>query len=83
MKYMRIVGLGAHQVIYQESKNGRTWEQKTLRTDCFEDYLEREFNKYWPDFLNCTQDVSAAEFFYHYGETADMRRKGEAYIFTT
>lgn len=82
MKHMRIVGLGAHQIIFQESTNGRAWVQKTLRSDLFEDYMEENFPAYYSDFMNSTLDMSAAEFFYHYGETPEMRRKGEAFIYT-
>ena len=81
MKYMRIVGLGAHQVIFQESKNGSNWEQKTLRTDIFDAYMEDNFPNYYGTFIHNEIDCSAAEFFYHYGETSEMRKKGIAYIY--
>lgn len=78
---MRIVGLGAHAVIFQEN-TGNGWKQKQLRTDCFEDYMEEQFPEYWAKFLSDTNgDFSAAEFFYHYGETPEMIRSGEAFIF--
>ena len=79
---MRIVGLGAHQVIFQENANGVGWKQRTMRTDLFETYMEENFPQYFEDFMKSDNDQVAADFFYHYGETPEMMRKGIAYIYT-
>ena len=79
---MRIVAISAHAVFIQEN-NGNEWEQTKMRIDLFESYMEKNFPKYYNEFLNTdTSDDCAAEFFYHYGETPEMKRKGIAYIYT-
>lgn len=79
---MRIVAISAHAVFIQEN-NGNGWEQTKMRINLFENYMEENFPKHYNEFLNTdTSDDSAAEFFYHYGETPEMKRRGIAYIYT-
>lgn len=77
---MRIVGLGLHKIIFQEKK-GSEWEQKTLRSDLFDEYMINNFPTYYEEYMEDETELFASEFFYHYGETHEMIRNGEAYIF--
>ena len=80
MKKMRIVGLGT-SIIIQVNFGGSEWEQKTLSRDEFRSFMESKFPVYWEEYLNYGAYYTPEEFFYHYGETSEMRRKGEAYIY--
>lgn len=78
---MRIVAVNSHAIFIQEN-NGVGWKQTQMRSDLFEGYMEKNFPAYYNEFLNAdTSDEAATEFFYHYGETPEMRRKGIAYIY--
>ena len=81
MYRMRISAMGTHVIFVQTSTRPNEWTQKQFRHDCFETYMETEFPEYWAEYLKAETDQSAAEFFYHYGETPEMIRKGIAYVF--
>ena len=76
---MRIVGMGA-KVFVQIMKNNR-WEQSHINRDEFEDLIRNEFPRYMAEYEKNNTNCDVADFFYHYGETDAMLRKGEAYIF--
>ena len=76
---MRIVGFGS-EVFVQRNIKGK-WEQEVLSKEQFTTMMEKEFPEYFEEYKNSGSTSSAAEWFYNYGETYLMRRKGEAFIF--
>ena len=77
---MRIVGMDAKKVFVQIMKNNE-WEQKHINKNEFENLMRNEFPKYVAEYKEDNTNCNMADFFYHYGETDAMLRKGEAYIF--
>lgn len=86
MKYLRIVALG-WMITVQTSDNGRDWKQTPMCVDEFETLMKEHFPKEYSEYQN---HLATAEwwqrsdigfFFYHYGETEEMKRHGDAYIF--
>ncbi len=86
MKYMKIVARTANGVYVQTSDDKREWSQIELTTEQFREAMRKYFTKYYYRFRmhelhmgEYAQDVCT--YFYHYGETEEMIRSGEAYIF--
>ena len=77
---MRIVGMGVKKMFVQIMKNN-TWEQSHINRNEFEDLMRNEFPSYVAEYEGNNTNCDIADFFYHYGETDAMLRKGEAYIF--
>ena len=77
---MRIVGMGVKKVFVQIMKNNK-WEQSHINRNEFEDLMINDFPKYVAEYEENNTNCDMADFFYHYGETDAMLRKGEAYIF--
>ena len=77
---MRIVGMDAKKVFVQIMKNNE-WEQKHINKNEFENLMRSEFPKYMAEYEGSNTNCDIADFFYYYGETDAMLRKGEAYIF--
>ena len=76
---MRIVGIN-EKVFIQIMKNNR-WEQSCISKSEFENLMRNEFSNYISEYEKSNTSYDMANFFYNYGETDAMRRKGEAYIF--
>ena len=83
MKYMRIVGYGLNVVHVQTSNHrNRNYEQTRMTPIEFMEFMKREFPHYWQEYLDkADTDTYPEKFFYHYGETPEMIRKGEAFVF--
>lgn len=89
MKYMRIVGLGGNVIHVQESnRKNAGFKQRVISHDDFVELMKSDFPAYFEEFLNSPNanepeffGHDCCSFFYHYGETRDMIRSGEAYIF--
>ena len=77
---MRIVGMGIKKVFVQIMKTNE-WEQKHINKNEFKNLMRNEFPKYMAAYEESNTNCDIADFFYHYGETDAMIRKGEAYIF--
>ena len=77
---MRIVGMDAKKVFVQIMKNNR-WQQSHINKNGFENLMRSEFPKYMVEYEKSSTNCDMADFFYHYGETDAMLKKGEAYIF--
>ena len=77
---MRIVGMGVKKVFVQIMKNN-SWEQDNIDRNEFENLMRNEFPKYVAEYEKNNINCDMADFFYHYGETDAMLRKGKAYIF--
>ena len=77
---MRIVGIGLTKVFIQIMKNNN-WEQSHINRNEFENLMRNEFSKYVAEYEENNTNCDMADFFYHYGETDAMLKKGEAYIF--
>ena len=93
MKFMKIVAIGAYVFVQTSNYRNRDYTQTIMKIDEFEKFMQEQFPKYWDEYmwdeyLNYYNNVdrqfkkTAPEYFYHYGETEEMRRKGEAYIYT-
>lgn len=76
---MRIVGMN-EKVFIQIMKNNK-WEQSCIDRSEFENLMRNEFSNYVAKYEKSNASCDMANFFYNYGETEAMRRKGEAYIF--
>lgn len=86
MKYMKIVALSSKGVYIQTSDDKHEWSQIELTTEQFREAMRKYFTNYYYRFR--MHELHAEEFaqdictyFYHYGETEEMMRNGEAYIF--
>ena len=77
---MRIVGLAGDFTTIQRRVN-REWKQTTIDVIEFERMMKEEFAEYWDEYEKANTYESAPEWFYHYGETLEMIRKGNAYIY--
>ena len=78
---MRIVGITDNRVWVQGKKDGK-WHQTIVDKTAFEVMMRMSFPRYVEEYAMSNTDKDMADFFYHYGETESMKRKGEAYIFT-
>lgn len=76
---MRIVGINT-KVFIQIMKDNK-WEQSCISKSEFENLMRNEFSNYVAEYEKNNTGCDMANFFYNYGETEDMKRKGEAYIF--
>ena len=81
-KEMRIVGwTPGNSVVIQERKTGE-WIQSTVTETEFNFIIRHNFPKYWKEWMSKERVQTSMDFFYHYGETPEMIRKGEAFIFS-
>ena len=78
---MRIVGLSAKVVTVQIRYGVEGWSQLGLTHSQFEEVMKNVFTDYYKDYEMSGQRKSCANFFYHYGETEMMLRKGIAFIY--
>ena len=76
---MRIVGMGA-KVFIQIRKNKRGQQKHINKNEC-ENLMRSEFPKYMTEYEENNTNCDIINFFYHYGETDAMLKKGKAYIF--
>lgn len=76
---MRIVGLGAK--VFIQTMKGNNWEPNNIDRNEFENLMRNEFPSYVTEYEKDNINCDMADFFYHYGETSAMIKKGEAYIF--
>ena len=88
MLMMRIVGLSesTHFVTVQiRDKDRGRWKQIIFPYNEFGVYMKHYFPKYYNYYEMAMEQQEnyeyAAEWFYNYGETFEMRRKGDSYIF--
>ena len=82
MKYMRIVAVNWKDIFVQTSDNRRRdYKQVTMSHEEFEEFMKANFASYWNEYESSGSKDSAAEYFYTYGETEEMKRKGIAYIY--
>ena len=77
---MRIVALTDSEVWVQSLLNGK-WEQLKISYRAFEVMMQISFPQYVEDYALRNNGETMVDFFYHYGETEEMRRKGIEYIF--
>lgn len=77
---MRIVGMNTTHVFIQTLINNE-WKLNIMNEKEFKSFMYNMFPTYMAEYEKDTINTKATDFFYHYGETEDMRRKGEAYIF--
>lgn len=79
---IRIVGLNITESknVFVQIKDGKEWRQEVMTFKEFEEMLAKDFPEYFKEY-NAESGKTAAEYFYNYGETAEMQGKGEAYIF--
>lgn len=80
MKKMRIVGLNKNNIFVQKQTR-MGWEQELISHEAFDQMMRTEYPAYYQQFEASGTEKSAAEWFYNFGETEEMMRKGEAFIF--
>lgn len=80
---MRIVGMSYGFMNIQTSNDGKVWEQETLSSEQFENFMKKNFPIEYSEYCDFLEffDESISNFFYHYKETPKMIREGEAHIF--
>lgn len=82
MTQMRIVGLNSNKVFVQKMvRKNAQWDQTAISYKEFTEMMKNEYPGYFKEYEQSGATVSAAEWFYNYGETEDMRRKGESFIY--
>lgn len=77
--YMRIVAMNNKGFFIQEAEKMNTWEQRNISFEEFIKYMKENFTKEYNEFVE--SEKSVADFFYNYGCTEKMIKKGESYIF--
>lgn len=86
---MRIVGLNdskrgddPHAIFVQFNyEDGEGWRQLVMSENVFSVMMQKYFLDYYNEYRRSGGESSICNFFYHYGETEDMIRRGEAYVF--
>lgn len=79
---MRIVAMNSNRILVQffnPEKNA--WKQKTHTFDEFDELMRTACPKEYDEYLKSGTTKSAADYFFHYGETPKMIRKGDAFVF--
>lgn len=79
---MRIVGLNTSDICIQK-RIRREWKQETITYAQFDSLMQMEFPEYYREYRESKTDKPAARWFWNYGETEEMKQKGEAFIFRT
>lgn len=79
---MRIVAIDSGRV-WVQGKVDNEWKQVIISRKAFETMMQISFPQYVEEYVLSHSDEDMADFFYHYGETHAMKRRGEAYIFTS
>ena len=77
---MRIVALSDNEIWIQGFLNNR-WEQLRISHRAFEVMMQISFPRYVEEYAMFGNGIPMVDYFYHYGETEEMRRKGDEYIF--
>lgn len=77
---IRLVGLNSANVFVQTG-SGRNWEQVVMSFKDFEKFISSNRPEQYKEYKNSNSDDAAAVWFYNYGETEEMKRKGIAYEF--
>lgn len=78
---MRIVGLNGNRIFVQKMIRHNEWMQKPMRFDDFRTMMKECYPGYYQEYLESGTDKKIQDYFWHYGETEEMRRNGDAYIF--
>lgn len=83
---MRIVGLNKTTVFVQRKIKGdwsahRGWEQAVMNDVEFDTMMSEEFPEYWKKYLEADTEKDAKSWFYDFGCTEKMKRKGESFIY--
>lgn len=77
---MRIVGINTTHIFIQTLTNNE-WKQDIMNEEEFKSFMYNTFPIYMTEYEKDNTDRKVMDFFYNYGETEEMKRKGEAYIF--
>ena len=80
MMNIRLVGLNPNSIFVQTG-SGRNWKQVVMSFENFEDFIKSNRPDQYKEYKESNSDKAAAVWFYHYGETEEMKRKGVAYEF--
>ena len=78
---MKIVAMNSKVVMVQILYGIEKWNEIHLSHNKFERVMKDVFTDYYKDYEMSGQRESCANFFYHYGETEMMQRKGIAFIY--
>lgn len=95
-KQMRIVGMNSDKrkdepyAVFIQMRSARgnytgEWEQEALSEYEFSILMQNKFPNFYKEYESnkIVGDVPVFVYFYNYGETDDMKRKGQSYIFTS
>lgn len=78
---MKIVGINTTYIFIQTLMNNE-WKQNKMNEEEFKSFMYNTFPIYMKEYEKDNTNTKVMNFFYNYGETEEMKRKGEAYIFT-
>lgn len=83
MLKMRLVGISSNAIYVQTKTATHDWEQVTMNFMDFDTWMADNFPKDYAVYIRRREpEQYAAEFFYNYKETENMRRKGIAHVFS-
>lgn len=83
-KQMRIVGLNSSSIVIQKKDGNNSWNQAKVSNSDFDKMMKEGYPDFYDEYQAATKNgirLSAAEYFYHYGETDEMIQKGDAFIY--
>ena len=77
-KDMRIVGLNStySKDVFVQFMNRGEWAQEIMSYEAFEQMMEKDYPKFWNEYLASGSEESAPAWFFEYGEV-----DGDAFVF--
>ena len=81
-KEMRIVGWTPGNLVVIQEKGKGEWIQSTVTETEFNLIMQHNYPKYWNEWMSKERVQTPMDFFWNYHEDPEMRRKGEAFIFS-
>ena len=78
---MRIVGSNPGKNVFIQKYVHGKWEQKIITVEEFSEMMKNEYPKDWNVYQNSGTEKAPDVFFWDYGCTEAMIRRGESYIF--
>lgn len=78
---MRIVASNPGKNIFIQKYNRDKWVLEIITVKEFAELMKNEYPNDWKVYENSGMEKEPDDFFYYYGCTEEMIRKGESYIF--
>ena len=78
---MRIVGNAPGKIVIIQKYIQNKWMQENITVEEFSDLMKNDYPSDWKAYEKSGMERMPDDFFYYYGCTEKMIRKGESYIF--